>query len=289
VDGAVSTTSTEPPRVDPAAGTTEGPRVVRVLLSRRQRLLRGAAPALRLRQLALLLVLLAVWEVLGERSDPFTFAPPSSVVSAGADMIASGELPRAALSSLVALLLGFGAAAAFSVAMGVAMGASRELGRTLDPYVAALYVVPVASLVPVIIAWLGLGMGARVFVIFLFSVFEPLVSISAGVRHIDPKLYDAARTMGARPADLLRRVTFPAALPFVFVGLRIAAARALKGMVLAEMLFAITGLGGLIITSAQDFRIDRVLAVVVTVSLMGVLLSAAVQGAERYVMRWRQA
>ncbi|MDX6699652.1 MAG: hypothetical protein QOE65_3049, partial [Solirubrobacteraceae bacterium] len=119
--------------------------------------------------------------------------------------------------------------------------------------------------------------------------FEPIVSISTGVRGIDPSLYDAARTMGARRADLLRRVTFPAALPFVFVGLRIAASRALKGMVLAEMLFAITGLGGLIVTSAQDFRIDRVLAVVVVISVMGVVLSAVIQAAERYVLRWRRA
>lgn len=284
----MSTTATEPRDVAATTGAPQ-PRVSRRPLGRRARLLRGAAPGLRLRQLVLLVALLAVWQVAGERSSPLTFAPPSAVVTAGADMIRGGELGRAAVSSLWALLLGFGAAAVFSVSLGLAMGAWRELGRTLDPFVAAFYVVPVAALVPVIVAVFGLGAGPRVVVIFLFAVFEPIVSISTGVRGIDPSLYDAARTMGARRADLLRRVTFPAALPFVFVGLRIAASRALKGMVLAEMLFAITGLGGLIVTSAQDFRIDRVLAVVVVISVMGVVLSAVIQAAERYVLRWRRA
>jgi ABC-type nitrate/sulfonate/bicarbonate transport system permease component len=264
------------------------PRVQRYPLTRRQRLARALSTRDRLLQLGLLALILGVWELVGRRSDRFTFAPPSSVVSAAGNMIESGELQRAVTDSLTPLALGFAAAAAFGVGLGFAMGVWRTFGRTLDPFVAALYVVPIAAIVPAIVAWTGLGLESRVLVVFLFAVFEPLLAAYAGVKQVDPALYDAARTFGARRGDLVRRVTLPATLPFVFVGLRMGAARAVKGMVLAEMLFSVTGLGRLIVESAQDFRIDRVLVAVVAVSLMGVLLTAMVKVAERYALRWRR-
>ena len=202
-------------------------------------------------------------------------------------MIESGELPRALADSMLALAVGFVLAAVAGTALGFAMGWSRLAGRTLNPYVSALYVVPIASLVPAIIVWFGLDLTARVLVIFLFAVFEIVLSAQAGVRNVDPVLVDVARTFGAAGRDVLRKVVLPASLPFVFVGLRMGASRALKGMVLAEMLFAVTGLGGLIIEHATAFRIDRVLVVVLTLALIGILLGAAVQAVERRVLSWR--
>lgn len=238
-------------------------------------------------QLLVAAVVLAAWEYGGRRADDFVFAPPSSIVPAAREMIESGELPRALGDSAVALLIGFALAALAGTAVGYAMGWSRLVGRTLNPYVSALYVVPIASLVPAIIVWFGLDLTARVLVIFLFAVFEIVLSAQAGVRNVDPAFVDVARTFGAARLDVLRKVVLPASLPFVFVGLRMGASRALKGMVLAEMLFAVTGLGGLIVEHATAFRIDRVLVVVLTLALMGIVLGAAVQALERRVLRWR--
>jgi NitT/TauT family transport system permease protein len=202
-------------------------------------------------------------------------------------MIESGELPHAIVDSLTALVIGFVLAAVVGTAIGFAMGWSRLFGRTFDPYVSALYVIPIASLVPAIIVWFGLDLTARVLVIFLFAVFEILLSAQAGVRNVDRSFVDVARTFGARQRDVMRKVVLPASLPFVFVGLRMGASRAVKGMVLAEMLFAVTGLGGLIVEESTAFRIDRVLVVVLTLALIGVALSAGVQALERHVLRWR--
>ena len=245
------------------------------------------APRDRTYQLLLGVAVLLVWEYFGRRAEDFVFAPPSSIVPAARDMIQSGELPHALVDSLVALLIGFLLAAVVGTAIGFAMGWSRLFGRTLDPYVSALYVVPIASLVPAIIVWFGLDLTARVLVIFLFSVFEILLSAQAGVRNVDPSFVDVARTFGARQRDVMRKVVLPASLPFVFVGLRMGARRAVKGMVLAEMLFAVTGLGGLIVEDSTAFRIDRVLVTVLTLALIGVALSAGVQALERRVLRWR--
>jgi len=245
------------------------------------------APRDRTYQLLLGVAVLAAWEYWGRRADDFVFAPPSSLLPAAREMISSGELPHALADSLVALVIGFTLAAVSGTAIGLAMGWSRRFGRTLDPYVSALYVVPIASLVPAIIVWFGLDLAARVIVIFLFAVFEILLSAQAGVRNVDPSFVDVARTFGAPRRDVLRKVVLPASLPFVFVGLRMGASRAVKGMVLAEMLFAVTGLGGLIVEDSTRFRIDRVLVVVLTLALIGVALGAAVQALERRVLRWR--
>ncbi len=262
-------------------------RVMREPIPLRTRILGDVSPRIRLFQLLLLLALLGAWEVVGRSSSGLAFAPPSAMVPAAREMISSGELQSALGDSLAALLLGYALAVVAGVGVGWAMGWWRTAGRVLDPFVAALYVVPVAAIVPLIIAWGGLGLGSRVTVVFLFCVFEILLAANAGVRNIDNVYLDVARSFGASRADLLRKVVLPASLPFVMVGLRIGASRALKGMVLAEILFAVTGLGGLIVRYAGVFRMDKVLVVVVTISLLGIVLSAGVVALERRVTRWR--
>ena len=271
------------------APVTGAARIERRPLPRRRRAIRALAPANRLRQLALLVALLALWEIVGRRSADYTFAPPSSVVPAARHMLRSGELQHAAGASLAALVLGYLAAVVAGTAIGYAMGWWRTIGSTLNPFVAAFYVVPVAALVPLVIAWMGLGTGPRVLVIFLFAVFAITLSAYGGVRNIDPATVDVARCFGARRGDMLWKVVLPGSLPFVFTGLRIGVSRAIKGMVVAEMLFAITGLGGLIIKYSGLFRMDKVLVVIVTIALIGIALSALVQLLERYVLRWRDA
>lgn len=263
------------------------PRTETFRIPLRRRLGRTLAPRDRLLQLLLLAAILGVWEYFGRRASNFTFAPPSRVAAATREMIASGELQAAVTESLVALILGFTLATVIGVTVGYAMGWWKTFGRTLDPFVSAAYVVPIVTLVPAMIVWFGLGLAPRVIVITLFAVFEILLNSYAGVKNVDPLVIDVARTFGARRTDLVRKVVFPATLPFVFVGLRIGASRAIKGMVLAEMIFAVTGLGRVVIENSAAFRMDRVFVGVIAVSLMGVILTFVVQAVERRVMRWR--
>jgi NitT/TauT family transport system permease protein len=162
------------------------------------------------------------------------------------------------------------------------------VGKVLDPFVSALYVVPIAALVPVLIIWFGLGFTPRVLSVFLFSVFEILVSTYTGVRNVDPMLVDVARSFGARRFEMFRKVVFFGSLPYIFAGLRMGAARAIKGMVIAELLFAVTGIGGAIQTAANYYRTDKVFVYVIVLAIVGILLAGAVQLAERLATPWKQ-
>jgi ABC-type nitrate/sulfonate/bicarbonate transport system permease component len=267
-----------------------GASVERERLSRGAVLRRRLLSRERLIQLIVLVVVLGVWEVVGEHEGDFFLAPPSSVFSAGVH-----ELPTSAFWSLVGstakgIVLGFAIAAVLGVLLGILMGTSRAAATVLNPIVSAGYVIPEAAIVPLLIVWFGLGMTPRVVAVVLFAIFEIIVTTYTGVRNADASLSDVGRSFGASRRQLFVKVTVPGALPFIFAGLRIGAARAVKGMVVAELLFAATGIGGAIQLSANAFRTDRVMLYVIVVTVIGISFSGAVQLIERLWMRsWHES
>jgi NitT/TauT family transport system permease protein len=168
------------------------------------------------------------------------------------------------------------------------MGWYKPAAKVMDPFVNAAYVIPVAALVPVIIIWFGLASTSRILVVILFCVFEILVSTYTGVKNVDPMLIDVCRSFGATRLDLFRKVVFFASLPYIFAGLRMGASRAIKGMVVAELLFAVTGLGGEIQTAANYYRTDIVFVYVIVIALLGVVMAGLIQVVEKLVTPWKQ-
>ncbi|OLT09438.1 hypothetical protein BJF78_30710 [Pseudonocardia sp. CNS-139] len=237
-------------------------------------------------QLGFLLVILVGWEIAGRQMGTFFLAPPSTLWAASGEMIASGELVSALLDSLSSLLVGYSIAIVVGVCVGFLMGWYRVVGKVLDPFVSAGYVIPTAGLVPVFIIWFGLGFNARVVTVFLFCVFEILISTYTGVKNIDPLLINAARAFGANRWELFSRVASRASLPYIFAGLRMGASRAVKGMIIAELLFAVTGLGGLIQNAANYYRTDKVFVVVIVLAVIGVALAALIQWLESRATPW---
>jgi NitT/TauT family transport system permease protein len=242
----------------------------------------------RFAQVLLIVVGLVAWEIVGRRLGTFFLAPPTSLVSAFREMIGTGELVRAVLDSLASLLAGYGLAVVIGIGVGFLMGWYGPVGRTLNPFVSAAYVIPTAALVPVFIIWFGLGFTARVITVLLFCVFEILVSTYTGVRNVEPVLVDAARAFGANRRQLFGKVVALASLPYIFAGLRMGASRAVKGMVIAELLFAVTGIGGLIQNAANYYRTDKVFVLVIVLALLGVGMAAAIQLTERLLTPWKQ-
>jgi ABC-type nitrate/sulfonate/bicarbonate transport system permease component len=240
-------------------------------------------------QASTLAIILVVWQVVGERVGSFILAPPTAVVSAAYEAAKSGEMWDALSSTLYGILIGFTIAAVVGVTVGLLMGVSKNVATSLNPVVSAGYVIPEAAIIPLLIIWFGLGVEPRIISVILFAVFEIIVATFAGVKNIDPMLPDVARSFGARKEQIFRKVVLMAALPYVFAGLRMGAARAVKGMVVAELLFAATGVGGAIQLAANGYRTDKVMVYVIVITVLGVAFASLIQSLERAHMRkWQQ-
>src|SRR5579864_4890863 len=188
---------------------------------------------------------LILWETIARRLPHIVLPPPSIVLVRLVEDMLSGKLFVALLGSLEALVLGLALAIAVGIPLGFAFGRSRTFAEMFDPVLNALYAIPPVAFVPFLIIWFGLHLPARIALVFLMSVFEITVAVTAGARDVNPGQVDVGRAFGARPLDLARKVIFPAALPFVFTGLRIGLVRAINGTITAELFFAAINLGAI--------------------------------------------
>lgn len=238
-------------------------------------------------RLGSVIVVLTVWQLYAPRVNPIFLRPPSQVVAAFIKLASDGVLLTATLESVHNLLLGFILALVFGLAIGLASARSWLIYNAVNPWLTALYSTPSVALVPFMSLWLGIGDTAKVAVIALFSVFPILVNTQQGVRYVDPGLLEVARSFNSSERRLWRDVLLPAALPFIFAGIKLAVPRALVGMVLAEFLISVGGgLGSLIIVYQNTFRVDRMFVPVIVVAFMGVVMIGIVQWLESRLAPW---
>jgi NitT/TauT family transport system permease protein len=237
--------------------------------------------------LAALVGLAVVWELLG-RLDVSMFVPPlSQVASTWWKLLGDGTLAKAAGSSLASLVKGFVPAAGLGVALGLAMGRFATVRQVFDPWVNALMSAPLSALVPVLIALFGVRDTVVAATVFMFSFFVVVVNTMAGVRATDRSLVEMARAFGAGEAALFARIYLPAALPAVLLGLRLGVVQAVKGMVVGEMLISLVGLGERLIYYGNTFLITELYAVILSVLVVALLASQAVQACDRALVRWK--
>jgi sulfonate transport system permease protein len=244
----------------------------------------------RIRELSIrvvsLIVVLGAWQVFGAQIDPVLFTTPLAVAGAAVEMIGSGELWTYLWPSLVVLLIGLALAAVFGIAMGLALGRFRTFDVAMDMYVTFLYATPTVALVPIIVLWAGYEGTAKIIILFLFAFFPLVINTYQGVKNVDPKLLEVGRAFRCSERQLWINIVLPAVLPFIVTGLRLAVGRGLIGMVLADLYTAISGIGYLIVRTASTYRVDKMFVPIVTLGLLGILLTALLRAAERRVAPW---
>ncbi|MEE9255574.1 MAG: ABC transporter permease subunit, partial [bacterium] len=125
-----------------------------------------------------------VWEITARTVGPLFLAGPFKVIASSGDVVASGELPLAFMVSLQAFLVGFFSAVFIAIPLGLLMGRFESVERFFEPYISAFFVTPVSALIPMIIIWFGIGIEARVVVVFSFSFFDIVINTFNGVRDV---------------------------------------------------------------------------------------------------------
>jgi sulfonate transport system permease protein len=235
------------------------------------------------------LVLILLWE-LGARTGFIPariLAAPSAVAATAWQMTVSSELPFNVLVSLGRALSGLAVGVSVGSALAVAAGLSKLGENAVDPPVQMLRTLPTLALTPLFIVWFGIGETPKIALIALATTFPVYLNLYNGVRGVDPKLIEAARSFGLRGWDLIRDVALPGAAPSFLLGLRYALGVSWLMLVVAEQINASAGLGYLI-NNARDFsRTDVIVVCLVVYALLGLTTDALVRALERRVLAWR--
>ena len=241
----------------------------------------------RLPLLLLPLAGLAAWQIVVWAFAPREWLLPSPAAVAEVLWSDRGRLWFHAQATIAESALGFALAATLGVALAVAIVASPVVERTLYPWLVASQAIPILAVAPLVAIWLNYG-AAQVMVAFVIAFFPVVVTGVDGLRGVDPSLARAVRTLGAGRAWTFRHVTFPAALPSLFSGLRMSAVFAVTGAVVAEYVGADRGLGYLSEFSTAQFLTARSFAAIALLAVVGMAFFGAVSLAERLVLPHRR-
>jgi putative hydroxymethylpyrimidine transport system permease protein len=170
--------------------------------------------------------------------------------------------------------------------LAVAMDAWPRFRQAVYPMMVVSQSVPTIILAPLFIIYLGFGLTPKVVTVILMCFFPIAVSLADGLGQVSPKTVDLLRTMGATRLEIYRIIKLPAAAPYFFSGLRVAATYSIMGAVVGEWLGASAGLGFYMLRVKNAYMLDRVFAVVVLIVLLSLLLNAVVRGFERWLTPW---
>ena len=232
---------------------------------------------------------LLVWQIVAMLvTNRLLLVPPIDVAVALANEVSQGAMWTNAVATVTAVVTSFAVSVAIGVAIGLALASSRFLSLTGGPVLSALNSVPIIALAPLFIAWLGLGFASKFVLVLMVAVFPVVVTTEAGLRATDKPLIEAAKSFNATPMQIFSTVTFPYALPFIVSGVRVAWARALVGIVVAEFFGSFAGFGFAILSASQTFDTARVLGYVIVLGAMGLVGSMLFATLERRLAPWRQ-
>jgi ABC-type nitrate/sulfonate/bicarbonate transport system permease component len=231
-------------------------------------------------------VVLGAWQLYVALSGDRESILPSPLEVARALIRDRGVLASSAGTTLGEILLGYGAAIVLGVTFAVAMSSSPLVKRAIYPWLVISQLIPIPAIAVIVVVWTGFDILPKVIVVALVSFFPIAVNAVDGLRATDPELLDLLRTLGAGRWQRLRIAQAPSALPYLFSGLRVAAALAVIGVVFAEWVGSTSGLGNLILTYSNQTETPDVFATVAVLAVIGVALFSAVGLLERIALPW---
>jgi NitT/TauT family transport system permease protein len=231
--------------------------------------------------------MLIVWEIFGRDINPVFGSYPSAIAVAFWDLLITGQLQTALYESLRPFALGYGLAIVIGIPLGLIIGRFRVAEAALGIYITAGYAMPLVALVPLLMLWLGLGFAVKVAVVFLMSLFPICINTWLGVTAVPKTLIEVGKSFVAPDVVILRRIILPATLPYIMAGIRLAVGRAVVAMVIAEFFTTISGLGAVIINSANNFDTATMFVPIIILMIMAIGLNSFIGFVERRVAPWQ--
>jgi len=227
------------------------------------------------------------WYVSARGVSQLILPPPSRILAALYQGIASGQLVSGLMTTLQAILLGFALSATAAIVLGTLISQSRLIEAAIYPYVVALQTLPKIAIAPLILVWLGLGIESKIVIAALVSFFPMLVNTITGLKSASSDKLELMLALTASPTKTFFLVKLPEALPYIFAGLQIGIVLAVLGAIVGEFVGSKAGLGYLIIQMNYSMDVAGMFAVLVILGLMGVVLNLLITALRRRVIFWQ--
>jgi ABC-type nitrate/sulfonate/bicarbonate transport system permease component len=240
-----------------------------------------------------IVVLISLWEV-GARAgvlDSYSFPRPSKLAGTFWDLMWIG-FPKGITvwghiwATVARILQGYILATILAIPLGMVIGESHLLDRAANPIITFARSVATISLLPLAVAWFGVGELSRVFLITYACFWIILTNVIEGIKQVDPDFIRAGRMLGSTRSQLFLRVVLPATLPRIFTGMKVALGISFMVIVGVEMVGTIEGLGALIMQARTFYRSDAAMVGMIFIAMFGFLLSVLLDKLERILLPW---
>jgi ABC-type nitrate/sulfonate/bicarbonate transport system permease component len=197
------------------------------------------------------------------------FPPPGRVIAKAVELAQDGTLWENARVSLERIGLGFLLGSLIGIPVGLAIGSFGVVRRILEPYTEFLRFIPATAMITVAVIWFGIGEGSKIFLIIYTTVFIVIISTAAGVSAVTPNKIRAARSLGASRAQVFWYVAFPATVPYILTGMRLAMGNSFVTIIAAELVAANAGLGKMIWDARLYMLVDQIFVALLVLGLLG--------------------
>ncbi len=214
--------------------------------------------------------------------------PPHLVVKAFYEKVLDGTLLRHIRVSLLEIYTGFVLASVIAVPVGIFMGGFRIVAATIEPVVNFVRYLPVTSMIPLLILWIGIGLEEKVAVIFIGTFFQQVVMIANVSSRVPRNLFDASYTLGVTRGQAVTRVLLPATLPGVMDTLRVTMGWAWTFLVVAELVSADAGLGYMSLQAMRGLHPEVIFVGILVIGLLGLLTDMFFKWLRNYFLPWAE-
>jgi NitT/TauT family transport system permease protein len=236
-------------------------------------------------------LLLVVWEMVSRAGlvAPIVFPPPTRVWDGLVILLTAPWFPEHVWLTTVETLIGFAVGGVAAILLGIAMVNMLLFKEIAYPYVVAFQVMPKVVLAPIFITWFGLGIESKIVMAIAISFFPVVINTVVGLESVEENAMLLMRSMVASRRQIFWKLAWPTALPGIFAGLKTSLTLALVGALVAEFVTAKEGLGTLIVTFSFELKVYLVFAVIIVVSVLGLVLYGIMEYLDRKIVFWRHS
>ena len=240
-------------------------------------------------RVALLIGLLIFWQIVASSNQQIAFytSYPTAILSDMRVFFSESKGWMHIATTCKEAYLGLLYGSLIGVVFGVLFSQFPTLGKVIVPLISAFQSIPQLTLAPLYILWFGIGFTSKVVLSSLMVFFNVFFSTYNGIRGLDQHLIESAMLLGASKTQILTNIVIPSSMPWIMSGIRIGSSVCMVGAIIGEYIGASSGLGWMVTYATSFFKIDRVMACIFILMIIGLVVTWLLEKLEKYLLRWR--